>query len=305
MTTVDRHEGDWLDDNRANWDDRVPVHVASPFYDRDTVRSGGSVLDPISKAGVERLFPEGLDGVRVLHLQCHFGSDTLSLANLGATVIGLDFSRPAVEEARSAAAALGYDSYRARFIEGNVYDARRLLPEPESFDLVFVTWGTINWLPDVAEWARIVAWFLKPGGRLYFADGHPTAWMFDAPETVAKSEADVSKATDASRPVLPVVRYPYAQEGPDVLEDPSDYADPGASIEHARTWEWAHPLSETMRALRDAGLAIDEFEEHYRLPWQAFPGLSELGEGMYGWPAEPWIPLAVEIVARHETSAER
>lgn len=108
------------------------------------------MLDPIAQAGVERLFPPGSRGVRVLHLQCHFGSDTLWLANHGATVMGLDFSPPAVEEARRMAAELGIDG-RARFVEANLYDARHMLPEPESFDLVFTTWGTIDWLPDVAE----------------------------------------------------------------------------------------------------------------------------------------------------------
>ena len=121
--------GEWLEANRANWDERVPVHVASEFYDRGRLREGGSVLDPIAAAGVAGLFPDGLDGVRVLHLQCHFGSDTLSLVNAGATAVGIDFSPPAVEEARRMAQELGV-SDRARFIEANVYDARHRLPEP-------------------------------------------------------------------------------------------------------------------------------------------------------------------------------
>ncbi|WP_350349521.1 methyltransferase domain-containing protein [Agromyces sp. G08B096] len=306
MADVDVRSGEWLDDNRANWDERVPVHVGSEFYDRSTLRAGGSQLDPIAAAGVARLFPEGLDAVRVLHLQCHFGSDTLSLANLGAEVIGLDFSVPAIEEARRMADELGL-SRRARFIEGNVYDARRLLPEPESFDLVFVTWGTITWLPDVAEWAKIVAWFLKPGGRLYFADAHPTAWMFDyADEPDSEAGAPASDVpADEPAASLPVVKYPYGEIGADILEDPADYADPDAVLQHARTWEWAHPLSQTMGALRDAGLVIEEFEEHYRLPWRIFPQTVPLGEGMFGWPDRRWIPLAAEIVAVHRPETAR
>lgn len=279
--TVDLRGGDWLDDNRANWDERVPLHVASEFYDQEPLRLGGGVLDPIARAGIERLFPGGLDGVRVLHLQCHFGSDTLSLANRGATVVGLDFSRPAVEEARRMAAEIGLGD-RARFIEANLYDARHALPEPESFDLVFATWGTIGWLPDIAEWARIVAWFLKPGGRLYFADGHPAAFVFDG---------------DGGAAGMPVFSYPYAKDDPDILEDPSDYADPEAALEHARTWEWMHPLAAVHGALRAAGLAIDEFEEHYRVPWQIFPVTVPLGEGMFGWPTAQWLPLSYELVA--------
>jgi SAM-dependent methyltransferase len=278
---ADLTDGAWLDLNRANWDERVPVHVASEFYDQGTVRAGGSVLDPIAAAGVARLFPDGLDGVRVLHLQCHFGSDTLSLVNSGATAVGLDFSRPAVEEARRMADELGV-SDRARFVEANVYDARHRLPEPESFDLVFTTWGTISWLPDVAEWARIVAWFLEPGGRLYFADGHPAAFVFDG---------------DGGPGGLPEFSYPYTSADVIEFDDPSDYADPEARLENARTREWMHPLSEVFGALRDAGLVLEEFAEHFELPWQVFPVTVPKGDGMYGWPAEPWLPLSYEIVA--------
>lgn len=280
--TVGLREGDWLDDNRAGWDERVGVHLASTFYDQGPLRAGGGVLDPIARAGVERLFPDGLEGVRVLHLQCHFGSDSLSLVNRGASVIGIDFSPAAVAEARRMAAEIGVAD-RARFIEANVYDARHMLPEPESFDLVFVTWGTINWLPDVAEWARIVAWYLKPGGRLYFAEGHPTAMVFDG---------------DDGPGGLPSIRYAYQSAEPEVLDDPGDYADPDARLEHARTWEWSHPIDEVLGALRDAGLELEAFTEHYSVPWQVFPATVELGEGMYGWPAERWLPLSYELVAR-------
>lgn len=273
-------DGEWLDDNRANWDERVPLHVASTFYDRSSLRAGASGLDPIAEAGIRRMFPDGLVGVRVLHLQCHFGSDSLSLAHLGAEVVGIDFSEPAIDEARRMATELGYDRFRARFVEANVYDARHMLPEPASFDLVFVTWGTITWLPDLHEWARIVTWFLKPGGRLYFADGHPAAWPFDG---------------DNGPNGLPGITYPYAASEPDVLDDPTDYADPHARLVHTRTWEWAHPLSEIHGALVAAGLSIDRLDEHYRVPWRAFPALSELGDGMWGWPDERWVPLALEL----------
>jgi SAM-dependent methyltransferase len=280
-SNIDLSGGEWLDANRANWDERVPVHVASDFYDQGPLREGGGVLDPIARAGVERLFPGGLEGVRVLHLQCHFGSDTLSLANRGATVVGLDFSRPAVEEAARMASELGLGD-RAHFVEANLYDARSALPEPESFDLVFTTWGTIGWLPDVAEWARIVAWFLKPGGRLYFADGHPAAFVFDG-----------SDGPDG----FPTFQYAYRSDEPDIVDDPSDYADPDAALANSRTWEWMHPLDEVMSALRGAGLSIDEFAEHFQVPWQIFPITVPQGEGMFGWPDRRWLPLSYELVA--------
>lgn len=282
--SVELSSGDWLDDNRANWDERVPVHVASPFYDRSRLREGGSVLDPIAQAGIERLYPDGLDGVRVLHLQCHFGSDTLSLVNGGATAVGLDFSEPAVDEARRMAAELGVTD-RARFIEANVFDARHALPEPDSFDLVFTTWGTIGWLPDVAEWARIIEWFLAPGGRLYFADGHPAAFVFDG---------------EGGRGGMPEFTYPYRADGPDIIDEPGDYADPDVQLQHSRTWEWMHPLDEVFGALRDAGLRLDSFAEHFEVPWQIFPIAVPTGDGMFGWPDRRWLPLSYEIVASRE-----
>jgi SAM-dependent methyltransferase len=279
--SVDLRGGEWLDANRANWDERVPLHVASDFYDQEPLRQGDGVLDPIARAGVERLFPDGLDGVRVLHLQCHFGSDTLSLANSGATVVGLDFSRPAVDEAIRMASELGLDA-RARFVEANLYEAREALPEPASFDLVFTTWGTIGWLPDVAEWARIIAWFVKPGGHLYFADGHPAAFVFDGAEGARG---------------LPSFQYAYRSDEPDIVDDPSDYADPGAALANSKTWEWMHPLDEVMAALRDSGLTIDEFAEHFQVPWRIFPITVPQADGMYGWPDEQWLPLSYELVA--------
>ncbi|WP_168197179.1 class I SAM-dependent methyltransferase [Agromyces laixinhei] len=278
---VDLRSGEWLDDNLANWNERVAVHVASEMYDRTRLREGGDVLDPIVRDTIERLYPDGLEGVRVLHLQCHFGSDTLSLANLGATVVGIDFSSQAVVEARRMAEELGL-SHRARFIEANVYDARHMLPEPESFDLVFTSWGTIGWLPDVAEWARIVSWFVKPGGRFHFADGHPAAFVFDG---------------DGGPGGLPSFAYPYVNETPDIIDDASDYADPEAALVNARTWEWMHPLGEIFEALRGAGLEVETFTEHYRVPWRIFPATVELGDGMFGWPAEQWLPLSFELVA--------
>ncbi|MEJ3405865.1 class I SAM-dependent methyltransferase [Rathayibacter sp. YIM 133350] len=281
--STDLSGGEWLENNRANWDERVPVHLASGFehYDQEPLRNGRGVLDPVVAAEIAQLYPDGLAGLRVLHLQCHFGSDTLSLALQGATVVGLDFSRPAVQEARRMAAEIGLAD-RARFIEANVYDARHMLPEPESFDLVFTTWGTIGWLPDVREWARIISWFLKPDGRFYFADGHPAAWVFDG---------------EGGPDRLPQFAYPYLSEGPDVIEEPGDYADANVVLANARTWEWAHPLSEVYGALTDAGLGIRSLHEHYEVPFRMFPVLEEKRPGMWGWPQQQWLPLAYSLVA--------
>lgn len=283
---VDLRAGEWLEANRAQWDERVPIHVNSSFYDQTALREGAGRLTPIDESELARLFPgeDGrfdLTGKRVLHLQCHFGADTLTLAQRGASVLGLDFSLAAIREARKLAGETGL-SEQSRFVAANIYDARHALPEPDSFDLVFTTWGTIGWLPDVTEWARIVEWFLKPGGMLYFADSHPSAQVFDA---------------DPAGGELPVFRYTYSDDAPDIFDDTVDYADDTAVLQNTRSWEWMHPLSKTFGALRDAGLAVDRLGEHDELPWRMYPTLVPRGDGMFGWPDEIWLPLALTLVA--------
>lgn len=277
---VDLRSGDWLDANRAQWDERVPLHVASEFYDQSRLRAGHGELYPIEEAELAALFPEGLEGKRILHLQCHFGADSLVLAQRGATVVGLDFSMPAIRAARELATEVGLAD-RTRFIHANIYDARHMLPEPESFDLVYTTWGTIGWLPDVAEWARIIEWFLKPGGQLYFADGHPAAFVFEG---------------DAGGD--PVITYPYDTQGVvDEIDDTTDYAVEGAVLENTKTFEWMHPLGDTVSALIATGLRLDFLHEHYELPWRMFGTLEPTGTGLFRWPDKRWLPLGMSLSA--------
>ena len=278
---VDPRGGEWLDANRASWDERVPVHLASEFYDQSRLRAGAGGLYPIEEEELASAFPEGLEGMRVLHLQCHFGADTLVLAQRGATVVGIDFSKPAIQAARQLAREVGLDD-RSRFIEANLYDARHILPEPESFDAVFTTWGTIGWLPDVVEWARIISWFLKPGGRLYFADGHPAAFVFDGLDEHG----------------MPAWGYPYNSGGvADIVDDAGDYADATVSLTNTRTFEWMHPLGDTVTALIDAGLRVEFLHEHYEVPFRIFPSVVPTRPGMFGWADKKWLPLAYSISA--------
>jgi len=276
---VDLTSGEWLDANRAQWDERVPLHVASEFYDQSALRAGHGELYPVEERELASLFPDGLDGLRVLHLQCHFGADSLVLAQRGATVVGVDFSKPAIRQARALAAEVGLaDS--SRFIEANVYELKHILPEPESFDVVYTTWGTIGWLPDVKEWAKLIAWYLKPGGRLYFADGHPTAFVFD----------DASGALEMT--------YPYDTDGvADVVESGETYAAEGVETDNTTTFEWMHPLSDTVGALLDAGLRLDFLHEHYEVPYRMFESLVPTVDRMFAWPDKKWLPLAVSIAA--------
>ena len=276
---VDLTSGEWLDANRAQWDERVPLHVASEFYDQSALRAGHGELYPVEERELASLFPDGLDGLRVLHLQCHFGADSLVLAQRGATVVGVDFSKPAIQQARALAAEVGLAG-SSRFIETNVYELKHILPEPESFDVVYTTWGTIGWLPDVKEWAKLIAWYLKPGGRLYFADGHPTAFVFD----------DASGALEMT--------YPYDTDGvADVVESGETYAAEGVETDNTKTFEWMHPLSDTVGALLDAGLRIDFFHEHYEVPYRMFDVLEPTADRMFAWPDKKWLPLAMSIAA--------
>ena len=263
----------WQAANRANWDERVPIHLASPDYDLAPLRAGRGALHAI-EAG--ELGP--VAGLRVLHLQCHFGRDSLILAQMGAEVVGLDFSEPAVATARALAAELGL---AARFVCASVYDAPDIIAEAGSFDLVYVTWGALCWLPDVSAWARVVAGFLRPGGRLYLAEGHPAAYVFDD--------------TGASQG-KPGWYAPYFE--PElVADDDRDYADPAAHLTNTRTHEFMHPLSETVGAILAADMRLDFLHEHARLPWRMFAGLVQDADGLWTWPDRPWLPLAMSLQA--------
>ena len=266
----------WRELNRANWDERVPVQLGSAGYDLRPLRAGQGRLDAISEA---ELGP--VAGLRVLHLQCHFGKDSLVLASRGADVTGLDFSAPAVDAARALAQELGLT---ARFVQTDLFDAPAAMPEPASYDLVFTTWGTITWLPDVARWARVVAYFLRPGGTLYFADAHPTAYVFD----------DMAGTDTSGRPGWFV---PYLVGEPVMINDPSDYADPAARLTNAQQVNWLHPLGSILHALQEAGLRLEWLHEHPRVTWRMFHCLVQDADGCWTWPDRPWLPLAMSLRA--------
>lgn len=270
-------DNEWRRANRANWDERVAVHVGSTPYDLAPLRAGRGRLNPIEEA---ELGP--VDGLRVVHLQCHFGRDTLTLAQRGAEVVGLDFSPPAIGVARGLADELGLAG-RARFVEADLYDAPSAVGEAASFDRVFVTWGAIGWLPDIRRWAGIVAQFLKPGGALYLAEGHPAAQVFD------------SATKDAAG--MPGWFLPYFDTGPFIDDTPLDYADETARLQNTRTFEWMHALGDTVTALIDAGLSLKWLHEHDAVPWRMFDRLVKGEDEMYRWPDRPWLPLAFSLWA--------
>jgi SAM-dependent methyltransferase len=269
------NEPNWRAFNRANWYERVKVHLAAESYGLGPLRMGRGRLTPIEEAEIG-----SVNGLRILHLQCHFGRDTLALAQRGATVVGLDFSVPAIAAARALAAELGLTD-RAHFIEADLYDAPRVVPG--SFDLVFVNWGAINWLPDLRRWAEIVAQFLNPGGGLYLAEGHPCAHVFD----------DETRMPDG----MPGYYIPYFVGQPLRFDDARDYADDSVRLENATTYQWFHPLGEIVTSLLDAGLTLKWLHEHDSVPWPMFEQLTKDTNGMYHWPDERWLPLAFSLRA--------
>jgi SAM-dependent methyltransferase len=260
---------DYLAVNRLMWDERVPIHLASDFYDVAGFRAGGQTLREFEPAEVG-----SVTGRRLVHLQCHFGLDTLSWARRGARVTGLDFSEKAVEAGRRVADEAGIE---ARFVAADVYDAVAALGE--TYDIVYTGLGALCWLPDVDRWAEVVAALLEPGGFVYLAEFHPFADTLDDQEgrTVA---------------------FDYFAEGPQVWDEPAgSYADPEAPVTYTRSIEFAHGLGEVVTALCAAGLHLDFLHEHDYTLWQRFAALERDGIA-YRLPKDrPRVPLMYSLRA--------
>jgi len=270
-------EPEWRRVNRANWDERVGVHLGPRGYDLSDLRAGHRRLNAIEEAELPPVA-----GKRVLHLQCHFGADSLTLAQRGAEMVGLDFSGLAVDAARVLAGELGLAD-RARFVQADVYDTLQVIAGLHSFDMVFVTWGAITWLPDIERWTQIVAAMLRPGGSLYLADGHPVAYVFD----------DATRSSDG----MPGFFAPYFSRQPVVTEDPNDYVDPEAQLANASIYNWIHPLGDLVTSLIASGLTLNWLHEHDAVTWRMFEALVMDGSGLYRWRDRPWLPLAFSLAA--------
>ncbi|MCB2222862.1 MAG: methyltransferase [Actinobacteria bacterium] len=263
--------------NRRNWDDRVPIHLGSEEYAVERF-----VADPGHLSSVVEFDREVLGdvaGLRLLHLQCHFGKDTLSWARLGAEVTGVDFSERAVAEARRLAERSGVPG---RFVTAEVYDAGEALAG-ERFDVVYTGVGAINWLPDIAGWARVAAGLLDPGGRLYVREGHPVLWSLDWRED--DDELSIRFPYFETRdPVEWVEDHTYAGEG--TLANPTQY-------------EWNHGIGEIVTAVLDAGLEVRMLREHRELEWQGLPHMEEGPDGRWRLPPaqRDLVPLMFSLLA--------
>ncbi|WPH00295.1 methyltransferase domain protein [Acrodontium crateriforme] len=249
--------------NKANWDERAPQHAKSEDYGFKRFITEPDMLSNVVTFDIPLL--GDITGLEAVHLQCHIGTDTLSLARRGAkSVIGLDFSSASLKEARNLAAqASGGD--KLRFVEGSVYDAFKLL-DPGSFDLVYTGIGALCWLPSIKQWAETVASLLKPGGQLFIREGHPVLWSID------------EKADDL------VIRYPYFERNAFTsFDDEGTYVklQDEYKFVHTETVEWNHGIGEIVQALLDAGMRITGLKEHESVPWEPLPGKMvevELGE---------------------------
>lgn len=240
--------------NRAQWDERAPVHAVSPDYEVARFHADPAFLSGVVRFDLPRL--GDVAGLRGVHLQCHLGTDTVSLTRLGARMTGLDFSGASLEHARSLAAATGAE---VDFVQADVHDAADVLPE-HAYDLVYTGIGALCWLPSVARWAAVVARLLAPGGRLFLREGHPVLWALPDPRPDG----------------LLALELPYVETvDPIVWDDGGTYVETDPVFTSTTTHEWNHGLGEIVTALLDQGLRITGLVEHDSVPWDALPGQME------------------------------
>jgi len=269
-----KNKEEYLQLNKLNWDERVKFHTRSAMYDLENFKKGKSSLcEP------ETTELGDINGKSLLHLQCHFGEDTLSLARMGPeSVVGVDFSTTAIKEARSLSEELGINN--VRFIESDIYKVSSLL-QPQEFDIVFTSTGILCWLPDLDEWAKLIYHFLKPGGFFYISEVHP---IVDAFEQNVKGEI--------------VIANDYFKKDPSIYEQGGTYADWNAKLENNKCIEWAHTLGDVINALIKAGLVIEFLHEFPFIPWKPF-SLLEGKDGHYVFPDNMGkLPLTFSVKAR-------
>jgi len=261
--------------NRAWWDERAPAHASSPDYAVQELIADPTRLSDVVRFDLPRL--GDINGQRGIHLQCHIGTDTISLHRLGAAMTGLDFSPESIAIARRIATDARAD---VTFVQADVYSAPAAVGG--GFDFVFTGIGALGWLPDVGRWARTVAELLHPGGRLFLREGHPILLAFD------DERADEW-----------VLRYSYfEQPEPGHFDQPETYVDTEVEFGHNQLREWSHGLGEVITAVLGAGLELKMFVEHDSVPWEALPGRMHRDDGEWRLIEHPeWLPLSYTLQA--------
>lgn len=264
---------DYLNVNKMGWNEVVPIHKKSELYDLEKFKAGRNKLHKL-----ERDELGDVTGKSILHLQCHFGMDTLSLEMLGAEVTGADYS----EEAIKAACELRDEmNMKAEFILSDIYS----LPEKlnKKFDIVYTSYGVLIWLPDLDKWANVISNFLKDDGYFYIAEVHPSSMIFNNSES--SNEKKILE-----------VAYPYfSKPEPMKFVTEGTYADKTAKTVNNVTYEWSHSLSEIFMSLINAGFRIEFFHEHDFTVWEQFPWMQKSEDGYFRLDQE--IPLLFSLKA--------
>ncbi|MEI2701736.1 MAG: class I SAM-dependent methyltransferase [Baekduia sp.] len=245
---------DHLELNRSNWDERVAAHYASPDYAVERLIAEPDFISGVVAFDRPRL--GDIAGMRGIHLQCHIGTDTVSLAKLGARMTGLDFSAPAIDAARRLA---GECSHETDFVCAEFHDALEVL-EPGAFDLVYTGVGALCWLPRIDAWAEVATRLLKPGGRLFVREGHPMLWTID------------ERIETTGGLTLPVEFHYFETEGGLRWTEAGTYVETDHDFEHQTTISFNHGLGEIFTALLDRGMTLTQFVEHDSIPWDGIPG---------------------------------
>ena len=273
-----------LEANLRNWDERAPLHAASPGYDLDRLVRDPRALSHVVRTDAKLMAPHlpggSVAGLRLVHLQCHIGTDSVSLARLGAHVTGIDLSNAAIAVATDLADRAGVAD-RARFVCATVDDAPAAL-DGERFDVVYTSVGVLCWLPDLTAWGRTIAALLKPGGLFHLRDDHPMRGALVWDEGAGKL----------------VVAYPYFAAEPNVWDDEESYVPTHAPLTNTPTYEWSHSLSEVIGPLLAAGLTLEAFDEHRRADWSPFPPVVAVGDDYVLAEHPERVPLTFSLAAR-------
>ena len=258
---------DYIDINKNLWNRKTEIHYDSEFYDVDSFIKG---KDSLNQTELELL--GDIDGKKILHLQCHFGLDTISLSRRGALATGVDFSEKAIEKAKQLNESLGT---RTRFIQSDIYKLPEVLDE--EFDIVFTSYGVIGWLPDMKRWAKIVSRFLKPGGNFILVEFHPVVWMF---------------SYDFKQ-----IEFNYMDSNPIIEELEGTYTDRNAQIKE-KSVTWNHGLANVLDSIVKAGLTIEDFKEYNHSPYNCFENTIKVDERMFQIKGlENKIPMTFSLLA--------
>jgi len=260
-------KNDYIKINQNLWDKKTDIHVESEFYNVDEFIKGKDSLNSIELALLG-----DFKGKKVLHLQCHFGMDTISLARYGAEATGVDLSQNAIDKANELADEM---KVSARFIQSDIYNLPNILDE--TFDIVYTSYGTIGWLPDMTKWAAVISNFLKPKGKFVFVEFHPVIWMFSY---------DFKK-----------VEFNYLNSGPIVEELEGTYTDGDANIKE-KSVSWNHGICEVQDALIKKGLSLTNLKEYDYSPYNCFENTVEMQPGKFQIKGlENKLPMVYSIVA--------